>query len=237
MSEPKPAKPAPIRLKGPSRGKVVSWVLAGIALVVVCNPCTLAIGIRAGALEAFEMDGPSMAPAYQDGDRVWVSKAAYGLFLPFTSEAQTSWAEPELGEVAIIRSPLDDIDIIKRIIGLPGDTISIVDDVVFRDGEPLARRELGPPVSSGPFGEDEMRCFEESAGSLRWTILESSFVPPDSSPPLRVPPRHVFVLGDNRDRSNDSRNPRVGMIPFSRLKGLVGSHYHEGPDRVVCPTP
>lgn len=207
-------------------------ILLAPLVVLFLNPCTLTLGIRAGVLETFVLDGPSMAPAYQHGDRVVVAKYSYGLFLPFASEASVSWGVPELGDVVIARDPYSGFDIAKRVVGLPGDEIEIRDRAVVRNGTPLMRRELGPTLG-GEWGS--MRCIEERVGDRAWTILEDDGAVRDTIGPITIPDGHVFLLGDNRDRSNDSRNPRIGPVPIVRLKGRVALRYFAGSSRIECP--
>ena len=92
--------------------------------------------------EAFEIEGPSMEPTLLNGDRVVVSKSAFGLFLPFMHEAVTSWGMPNPGDVVILNSPYDGIDIVKRVIGVPGDRVRIDENEVFVNGESIRRRVL-----------------------------------------------------------------------------------------------
>ncbi|MGE0786372.1 MAG: signal peptidase I [Sandaracinaceae bacterium] len=211
------------------------WMILSLfALFCVANPCSLALVMRVGLYEGFQIDGPSMAPAYQDGDRVVVSKFQHGLFLPFADEQLVTWGEPALGEVLIVHSPADDVDIIKRVIGLPGDRIAIRDNVVIRNGVRTEQRGLG---RADGWGGSEIDCFEERMDGHRWAILYRSFGMPDNFDEVVVPEGHVFVLGDHRDRSSDSRNPRVGFIPFERIKGRVGMRYYAGDERIECPEP
>jgi signal peptidase I len=186
----------------------------------------LAFFIRIVLFEAFEIDGPSMEPTLLNGDRVVVAKFPYGLFLPFTNEAVLTWGMPEPGDVVIVKSPFDDIDIVKRVIAVAGDTIEIRDDAIWRNGEPIHRRVLGP-CREEESSEDPTDCewVEEGIGDLRWRTSHSLLSVPESHPEQTVPPGHVFVLGDHRDRSNDSRNPRVGMIPIERVKGRALAIY------------
>jgi len=208
--------------------RLTALILAG---AFVFNPVTIAIFIRVAIAEAFELDGPSMAPGFQDGDRVVVWKFAYGLFLPFSDEATFSWAEPEIGDVVILRSPRDSIDVIKRVVGLPGDTLEMRDDVLIRNGVPVPRAAAGR--ASGVLGAG-LLCTEETMEGRTWTLLSSGTSVPDSFEPLTVPAGHVFVLGDHRDRSADSR--LFGTVPVERLKGLVGPHYGVSASRIECPS-
>ncbi|HJL16074.1 MAG TPA: signal peptidase I [Sandaracinaceae bacterium LLY-WYZ-13_1] len=186
----------------------------------------LALFIRIVLFEAFEIDGPSMEPTLLHGDRVVVAKFMYGLFLPFTEDAVLTWGTPEAGDVVIVHSPYDSIDIVKRVIGVPGDTVEIRDDVVYRNGEPLQEGAPTPCLTEdGQPREGDCEWVEESIGEHEWHTSRSQLTVPDTLREREVPPGHIFVLGDHRDRSNDSRNPRVGMIPVSRVKGRAVAIY------------
>ncbi len=185
----------------------------------------LALFIRIVLFEAFEIDGPSMEPTLLNGDRVVVAKFLYGLFLPFTNEAVLTWGLPNVGDVVIVRSPFDNIDIVKRVIGVPGDQLEMRDDVVYRNGDPILRRVVGPCHGDQMEVQDECEWVEEGVGDHTWNTSHSTYSVPDTFEPVTVPPGHIFVMGDHRDRSNDSRNPRVGMIPASRVKGRALAIY------------
>ncbi|GAB4195049.1 MAG: signal peptidase I [Sandaracinaceae bacterium] len=193
----------------------------------------VAIFIRVVVFEAFEIEGPSMEPTFVNGDRVIVAKYPFGLFLPFMNEAVTSWGMPEPGDVVIVRSPADNVDIVKRVIGVPGDRIEIRDDVVYRNGEPIRTRELGP-CREEESSEDPGVCvwYEERIGDRTYRTSTSLIEPTESLSEREVPPGHVFVLGDHRDRSNDSRNPAVGMIPIGRVKGRADSIYWSSDEEI-----
>lgn len=203
------------------------WLLL---VLLTFNPCTavaVAVAIRVAIVEAFEIDGPSSSPGYQNRDRVAVWKTSYGLFLPFTDEAAMTWGTPALGDVVIARSPADGIDIIKRVVALPGDTIEIRDGALVRNGQPVPRVILGPATGHSSI------CVRETLDGLRYTILEDELAPPMAMAPITLPAGHVFLLGDNRHRSHDSRV--FGPVPITRLKGRVGPHYLTASPRVTCP--
>jgi signal peptidase I len=200
------ATPTLARLRaGPLVGAVLLYALASA-------PPLLS---RVLYIEAFETDGPSMEPTLLDGDRFVIDRSALGLFFPWEREARASWALPEVGDVVVLRSPMDELDIVKRVIGLPGDRIAIREDEVFRDGISLGQGR----GSEGPEPASEV---EERVGERRWWTRRD----PDSPSSLHetvVPSGHVFVLGDHRSHSNDSR--RIGPIPLRRLVGIVRLRY------------
>ncbi len=177
----------------------------------------LATLFRIAVFEAFEIEGPSMEPTLLNGDRVVVSKFAYGLFLPFMKQSVLTWGKPKPGEVVIVKSPADNIDIVKRVIGLPGDIIEIRDDVVYRNNKALGS---GSPDKCGD-SKAEMRDSDctwivEHSGDHAYHTSQSISSAVMNYPPVRVPEDHVYILGDHRDRSNDSRF--FGPVPINRIK-------------------
>ena len=196
----------------------------------IAGAVALALFIRIVLFEAFEIEGPSMEPTLQNGDRVVVAKFSYGLFLPFTNEAVFTWGMPSRGDVVIVKSPADNIDIVKRVIGLPGDVMELRDDVVYRNGRPIPRRELGPcdpelQMQLSPGCE----WIQETNDGRQYRTSGSLVSTPSNMPPRRVPPGHVFILGDHRDHSNDSRY--FGPVPVNRVKGhALAIYWSNGPD-------
>jgi len=182
----------------------------------------LAMFIRIVLFEAFEIEGPSMEPTLLNGDRVVVSKFSYGLFLPFMNEAVASWGLPSVGDVVIVRSPRDNVDIVKRVVGLPGDTIELRDGVVYRNNEAVPHESKGScgDHTSGPFG---CEWVEERLGDHTFRISRDLDSVRTTRGPITIEPDHIYVLGDHRDRSNDSR--ALGTIPIARVKGHVLSIY------------
>ncbi|MEY2929572.1 MAG: hypothetical protein RL033_321, partial [Pseudomonadota bacterium] len=98
-------------------------------LKTIGSAILLAMFIRIVLFEAFEIEGPSMEPTLLNGDRVVVVKFLYGIFLPFMDDALMTWGQPNPGDVVIVKSPRDNVDIVKRVVGLPGDVIELKDGV------------------------------------------------------------------------------------------------------------
>jgi signal peptidase I len=186
----------------------------------------IALLIRMVACEPFQIEGPSMEPSLLDGDRVIVSKFAYGLTLYFVEEALVTWSIPELGDVVILTSTAADrAVIVKRVVGLPGDVIEFKGDRAFRNGEPLRVSEVGHCApGEQKHADPSCRVYEERVGDHSFHISQSAhFDGYYESRRVVVPDGHVYVLGDHRDESRDSR--AVGPIPASRVKGRVETIY------------
>ena len=224
----------------PREGESRRWEQTKGNAKTIGGALLLALFIRIVLFEAFEIEGPSMEPTLLDGDRVVVAKFLYGLFPPISrgfpllgevpvlsgDEALLNWGIPNEGDVIIVHSPYDNQDIVKRVIGVPGDRIRIEEDEVFRNDESILVRVLGacdqdglmPPSSPC---ENVMERIDDHS----WITSRRPDSIPDAYGEVTVPEGHVFVLGDHRDRSNDSRNPQVGMIPANRIKGRALSIY------------
>jgi signal peptidase I len=192
-------------------------------LKTIGSAILLAMFIRIVLFEAFEIEGPSMEPTLLNGDRVVVAKFSYGLFLPFMNEAVFSWSLPDAGDVVIVRSPRDNVDIVKRVVGLPGDSIELREGVVYRNGSAVPTESLGScrdRADTGPFG---CEWVQEKVGDHTYKTSRNLDSIRTTRGAITVEPDHIYVLGDHRDRSNDSR--ALGTIPVSRIKGHVLSIY------------
>ncbi len=189
----------------------------------------IAIGIRTVAFEPFNIPSGSMIPTLLVGDYLFVSKFSYGYsrhsmpFSPNLFEGRIWGAMPQRGDVAVFKLPRDTRqDYIKRIIGLPGDTIQVRQGVLHVNGAPVRLERLGPFVveGDGPRMTVELRREFLPGGRAHLIVEQGDDAPLDNTPVFTVPERHVFAMGDNRDNSLDSRVPSaVGMIPWENLVG------------------
>ena len=197
---------------------------------MILGAIALALLIRTMLFEAFEIDGPSMEPTLQHGDRVVVAKMLYGLFLPGMNEAVLTWDSPRVGDVVIVKSPADGIDIVKRVVAVAGDRIAVHDGVLFRNGERVPQAEEGECARD--MQKEEMpRCtvYEErltrhDGEEVVYEISQDQLMCPHDIAPceheeVTVPEGHVFVRGDHRDHSHDSMASDIGFVPVSRVKG------------------
>ncbi len=218
-SKPQTAKPQ-TELNAITNAGESGWQRFASNATTIGGAVLLAIFIRIVLFEAFEIDGPSMEPTLLHGDRVVVAKFMYGLFLPQMDEAVTTWGAPDVGDVVIVKSPADNVDIVKRVIGVGGDTIEIRDGVVHRNGAPVPVEEIGDcPEGNQKNYDSTCSTYEERIDGRAYRISRSRHEPQSSRPPIEIPAGHVYVLGDHRDRSNDSRNHLIAAVPVSRIKG------------------
>jgi len=157
----------------------------------------LALFIRAFVVQAFKIPSGSMIPTLLIGDHILVSKFIYGLRNPFTGTVVIPVKEPERLDVLVFKFPLNPSqDFIKRVIGLPGDTVEIIDKKVYINGVQLKN-------DPGVIESDH--------------VIPAGKSPRDNFGPVTVPAASVFVMGDNRDNSHDSRF--WGFVDFQDLKG------------------
>ena len=161
----------------------------------------------------------SMRPTLLEGDVVLVDRLAYDLKLPLADVILAHRGEPQRGDVVTFSSPTTGTRLIKRIVGLPGDTVAMVGDVLWINGErarydetTALREPLAPGLEVGA-----LRATEHLAGHARRVQFLQGVPARRHFGPLTVPEGHYFMLGDNRDNSEDSRF--IGMVPREKLIG------------------
>ena len=176
----------------------------------------LVLLLRSFLAEPFRIPSGSMIPTLMIGDFILVNKYAYGLRDPVFHFKFMKVGLPQRGDVVVFRYPLDPTkDFIKRVIGLPGDRIVYRDKQLTVNGEamPLNADGVYTGLASMP---GVLYRFEEELGPVRHRVLVNPARPPEDLE-LVVPEGQYFMMGDNRDGSDDSR--RWGMVPESNLVG------------------
>jgi len=185
----------------------------------------IAIAVRVVAFEPFNIPSGSMKPTLLVGDYLFVSKYSYGYsrfsfpfgFPPFGGRI---WESPvERGDVAVFRKPPEDeIDFIKRIVGLPGDRIQVLGGILHIDGKAVERERIENFVNDA-YGGEVLQYVETLPNGRTHKILETEedHGHLDNTEEFIVPEGHYFGMGDNRDNSSDSRV--IGAIPAENMVG------------------
>jgi signal peptidase I len=157
----------------------------------------LALFIRTFVVQAFKIPSGSMEPTLEIGDHILVNKFIYGVKIPFTSIQLFPLEKPQRGDVLVFIYPLDPSkDFIKRVVALEGDTVKMVNKKIFINGAEVPDPHAVYAEESALSGEGQKR---------------------DNFGPVTVPKGALFVLGDNRDRSLDSRF--WGFVPLEDVRG------------------
>ena len=155
----------------------------------------LALFIRTFIVQAFKIPSGSMEDTLLIGDHILVSKFIYGVRMPFSNQTIVPIAEPKRGDIVVFKFPEDPkMDFIKRVVGIPGDVVECRNKVVYVNGQP----------------ENSAYAVHKDAFIIRGNVR-------DNFGPINVPEDSLFVMGDNRDRSNDSRYWK--FVKYSQLRG------------------
>ncbi len=206
----------------------------------------IALLIRTLAFEPFNIPSSSMVPSLLVGDYLFVSKYAYGYgstgtfwgMAPFSG--RVFGGEPHRGDVVVFKLPRDGTtDYIKRLIGLPGDTIQMRQGILYLNGVPVERDKLAEPMNDGDgtLPSNVTDYLEHLPQGPTHVIREEGDDRPlDNTDVFVVPPHYYFFMGDNRDNSQDSRTKNVGFVPEENLVGKAkflffsldeGTHFWE----------
>lgn len=223
-SRPQPEKPLkPAKLKDKEdMGEFFKTALIAIVLALI---------IRSFLYEPFNIPSGSMKPTLLVGDYLFVSKPAYGyskFSFPLSSlvpiDGRIHYTQPERGDVVVFKLPSNpSVDFIKRIVGLPGETVQVKAGRLYINGaivdrEPLGLKDVG---EDGGYSTRMMEYIETLPGGVIHRIYEESDNQElDNTPEYTIPANHFFVMGDNRDNSQDSRvTAQVGAVPYENIVG------------------
>ncbi len=235
MSDSERRQPALLRLW-------VEW-RAFIVFVVVM------VVFRSAIADWNQVPTGSMKPTILDGDRVVVNKIAYGLKVPFTTTYLRTWAHPKRGEIVTFFSPIDETLLIKRVIGTPGDIIAMSANQLFINGKPASYSYIDDMQARDLDIDETMeekphRLLLEQFADQTHTIMLAPLKPSPitSFPPQHIPDGYYLMLGDNRDKSQDSRF--IGLVARERITGRAHTvafsvdydrYYQPRPSRFIRP--
>jgi signal peptidase I len=185
---------------------------------------TILFAFRSAVADWNDVPTGSMKPTIIEGDRVFVNKLAYDLKVPFTTWHVAEWGNPKRGEIVVFYSPADGKRLVKRVVGVPGDRIELVNDQLLVNGE---------PAKYGPLAEatmDEIAPAERPSHLFASETVENRSHPVMATPalpaprtfgPITVPAGEYFMMGDNRDNSYDSRF--WGCVDRSQILGRASA--------------
>ncbi len=190
---------------------VWSWLPAIIAVLL----------IRTFVFEPFKIPSGSMIPTLLIGDHVVVTKFSYGIWIPFTGIEAIDLGDPQRGDVIVFRNPRDPaVTYIKRVVAIPGDTIEVRNNRIWlNDVEQTTEDREKYSVTESDCAAQTNRHYRENLSGVEHDILTNDGMggPLADHAPFKVPDGAVFVMGDNRDNSEDSR--AWGTVKFDMIRG------------------
>ncbi len=180
--------------------------------------------IRSSLADWNDVPSGSMKPTIFEGDRIYVNKLAYDLKVPFTTWHLAEWSQPRRGDVVVFFSPYDGQRLVKRVIGLPGDTIELRGNRLVLNGQAVDYSVLDPDRLQDLAPQERARqvfAAEQLPGRPHAVAAIPSVQARRDFGPVRVPEGHYFMMGDNRDNSFDSRY--FGPVERKRIVGRAAS--------------
>jgi len=183
--------------------------------------CFVWVPVRSAVIDYNPVPTGSMNPTILEGDVVWVNKLAYGLRVPLTQVYLTRWAEPGRGDIVVVLSPHDGTRLVKRVIGVPGDTLAMHRNQLWLNGQPVVYRPAGSDYGATIARKLRSHAFfaeEDLAGVVHPVMgLRLAGAGQRDFAALTVPEDGYFLMGDSRDNSGDSRE-----FGFARREAILG---------------
>jgi signal peptidase I len=176
--------------------------------------------IRSSLADWNDVPTGSMKPTILEGDRVFVNKLAYDLKIPFTTWHIAEWSHPQRGDIVVFFSPKDGTRLVKRVIGLPGDTVEMRNEQLLINGEPVNYSPLDATVPAQLSDSERQRSTfaKENLPTRSHAVMAINDVQAMRTfAPVRVQAASYFMMGDNRDNSFDSRY--FGIVPRDQIIG------------------
>ena len=186
--------------------------------------CAILFSIRSSLADWNDVPTGSMKPTILEGDRVFVNKLAYDLKVPFTTWHLAQWDNPQRGDIVVFYSPKDGTRLVKRVIGLPGDTIELRADQLILNGQPVdytAAEANIPARLSGPEHDRGVFATEKLADHAHAVMAINGIQALRTYGPVQVAAGQYFMMGDNRDNSFDSRY--FGTVARDQIVGRASS--------------
>jgi signal peptidase I len=200
------------------RVKAARWWRVEIRPLLILG--LVVFSIRSSLADWNDVPSGSMKPTILEGDRVYVNKLAYDLKVPFTTFHLLEWANPQRGDIVVFYSPYDGTRLIKRVIGLPGDTVELRNDNLILNGKPLEYQHFESdslPDLTASDRASHIFANEELPGRAHAVAAWPGVSARRDFGPFKVPAGQYFMMGDNRDDSFDSRY--YGPVERKRIVG------------------
>ncbi len=174
----------------------------------------LVLVVRSFLIEPFQIPSQSMLPTLEVGDFILVNKYEYGLRVPVLGYKFLEIGEPARGDVMVFKNPEDNVtNYIKRVVGVPGDVVRYTNKTLFINGEKIFEKLL----AALPAGAPRELIFEEVLGESTHRIIKRNDRNVLGESEWTIPEGYYFMMGDNRDRSKDSRF--IGLVPDENIVG------------------
>ena len=192
---------------------------------VIFTAVLIAIVFRTFVASPYKIPSSSMVPTLLIGDYLFVSKYIYGIPIPFSGGERWHETSPHRGDVVVFETSLNGTpteNYIKRVIGLPGDMVSYQHKQLFINGQPIQLDDAGKDVYANTHETITAARYIEHLGDIEHSIILRADRPGQDVAPMRVPPDHYIVMGDNRDSSYDSRYWHYPSWSFVDKHDIVG---------------
>lgn len=189
----------------------------GVSIIVAV---LIATSFRSAIADWNDVPTGSMKPTIIEGDRIFVNKLAYDLKIPFTTIHLAKWENPKRGDIAVFFSPADGNRLVKRVMGLPGDTIAMHNNQFFINGKALFYEPLNSTTEKElkiDLTVNQLVYAEKTNGFNHWVMITPGIPSIRSFGPVTIPHNSYFMMGDNRDNSADSRF--FGFVDRSKIVG------------------